>query len=204
MSIQEEIFKRARKFYPAKGSHGWGHIETVMARARKIAAVTREERNLDPAAIAAIAFHDSGLIDGPRETHEETSATRAHHVLSGVFRPSELLYICTAIRQHRASFSGQRTSCLSELLAAADRDVPSDAASIVHRCYRFRMEQGMPVDEAIRDVLLHIKGKYGSGGYAYINAPALYMDYYFKEIEKGTSTIDALTAADVRNIIGVT
>lgn len=193
-----DIEAKARLHYPAEGSHGWNHIQDVLANARRM-----RRRELQRNELAAIMYHDSSLMTGDRETHAEDSAEIARRELAGLFRKRQLADIVNAIAHHRASYEGARCSRLEDLVAAADRPVP-DLAKQVARSWRYHEELGEPEGLRAENVASHLKEKYGHGGYAYGNAPKLYLRTYGRELRDIMSKFDGLTPESVAAIMSGT
>ena len=187
----EEIEAMARPHYPDSGSHGWNHIQGVLESARRM-----RRKELLKKELAALMYHDSSLLTGPRETHAEDSAEIARKELSGKFSRRQLEDIANAIAHHRASYEGKRKSRLENLVAAADRDVFVDGNvdDYILRSYRYGLEHGMTPDEAVANTLHHMPDKYGTNGYAYKNVPKIYMDTYGDEVRKAQKAFDSMTA----------
>lgn len=191
----EDLESMARAHYPEVGSHGWNHIQDVLEAARRI-----RRRELIKKEIAAIMYHDSSLMNGDRETHAEDSAEIARNELAGKFTKGQLKDIVNAIAHHRASYEGPRKSRLEDLVAAADRPVP-DLERQVARSWKYHEELGEPEDLRARNVASHLKEKYGHGGYAYGNAPKLYLKTYGSELRDIMSKFDGLTPESVAAIM---
>ena len=190
-----DIEAKARLHYPAEGSHGWNHIQDVRANARRM-----RRRELRRNELAAIVYHDSSLMTGDRETHADDSAAIARKELAGLFRKRQLADIVNAIAHHRASYEGARNSRLEDLVAAADRPVP-DLAKQVARSWKYHEELGEPEGLRAENVASHLKEKYGHGGYAYGNAPRLYLKTYGRELRDIMSRFDGLTPESVAAIV---
>jgi hypothetical protein len=190
-----DIEAKARTHYPSEGSHGWNHIRDVIANARRM-----RRRELLRKELAAIMYHDSSLMTGGRDTHAEDSAEIARKELAGLFKKEQLSDIVNAIAHHRASYEGARSSKLEDLVAAADRPVP-DLDKQVARSWKYHEELGEPEDLRARNVASHLKEKYGHGGYAYGNAPKLYLKTYGKELRDIMSKFDGLTPESVAAIM---
>ena len=191
----DDIEAKARLHYPADGSHGWNHIQDVLANARRM-----RRRELLRKELAAIMYHDSSLMTESRETHAEDSAEIARNELSGLFSKRQLADIVNAIAHHRASYEGARNSRLEDLVAAADRPVPNLAKQVA-RSWKYHEELGEPEDLRASNVASHLKEKYGHGGYAYGNAPKLYLRAYGKVLRDVMSQFDALTPESVASIV---
>lgn len=183
------------KGYYEDGSHGWGHIQDVLSRAENIKGkpLSEDER-------AAILFHDSSLSTGPRETHAEDSAAIARKVLGKIYARRRLERIVRAIERHRASYKGKRTSYIQNLVSAADRDLPG-ADDMYLRSLQYGLEHGMSDEEAIDNAYEHIPSKYGRNGYAYRNAPKLYLDAYKDSLGDMWDKMDKTTKDDLRRMM---
>lgn len=192
----DDIEAKARLHYPVEGSHGWNHIQDVLANARRM-----RRRELLKKELAAIMYHDSSLMTGSRDTHAEDSSEIARKELVGLFRRRQLEDIVNAIAHHRASYEGRRSSRLEDLVAAADRPVP-DLAKQVARSWKYHEELGEPEELRAKNVSAHLKEKYGHGGYAYANAPKLYLKTYGNELRDIMSRFDELTPDLVVDMMG--
>lgn len=193
----EEIEALARPHYPDSGSHGWNHILDVIESAKRM-----RRKKLLKKELAALMYHDSSLLTGPRDTHAEDSAEIARKELAGRFSKRQIEDIANAIAHHRASYEGNRKSRLENLVAAADRDVFVDGNidDYILRSYRYGLEHGMTPEEAVDNTLHHMPDKYGTNGYAYANVPKIYMDTYGDEVRKAQKAFDSMTADRIREL----
>lgn len=187
----------ARCFYTRTGSHSWQHINDVLDRASAI-----KGDKLNDCEYAAVLFHDCSLMRGNRETHAVDSANIAKKILRWFFSSGEVELITGAIRCHRASYNGVRTSWLGDLLSSADRSLPC-VETIVKRSYQFALEHGAVGDFAIQHVVDHVKEKYGRQGYAFRNVPAPYVLFYGDRLKRMWSDIDDLDAAAVKRMLAL-
>ena len=194
----EEIESLARPHYPDSGSHGWNHILDVIESAKRM-----RRKKLLKKELAALMYHDSSLLTGPRDTHAEDSAEIARKELAGRFSKRQIEDIANAIAHHRASYEGKRKSRLENLVAAADRDVFVDGNidDYILRSYRYGLEHGMTPEEAVDNTLHHMPDKYGTNGYAYANVPKIYMDTYGDEVRKAQKAFDSMTADRIRELV---
>lgn len=192
------IESKARLHYPEEGSHGWNHIQDVLANARRM-----RRRELLKKELAAIMYHDSSLMTGSRETHADDSAAIARKELAGLFKRRQLEDIVNAIAHHRASYEGARSSRLEDLVASADRPIP-DIAKQVARSWKYHEELGEPEGLRAENVASHLKEKYGHGGYAYNNAPKLYIKAYGKALQDVMSKFDSMTPESVASMMSGT
>lgn len=188
----------ARTYYPTEGSHGWNHIEDVVASGKRMLRAKGEK--LTPEAEAALMFHDSGLypngLDNPevRYGHERRGATVARRALKDMFDKETLLRIAAAIREHRGSYKGEYTSPLSDLVSSADRGKP-DLGKKIMRSWTYGMEHGYSPERAARNVVEQVQMKYGTGGYA--RMPSYYQAVYQRALDKFHRDVDALTEKKV-------
>ena len=193
----EEIESLARPHYPDSGSHGWNHILDVIESAKRM-----RRKKLLKKELAALMYHDSSLLTGPRDTHAEDSAEIARNELAGRFSKRQIEDIVNAIAHHRASYEDKRKSRLENLVAAADRDVFVDGNidDYILRSYRYGLEHGMTPEEAVDNTLHHMPDKYGTNGYAYANVPKIYMDTYGNEVRKAQKAFDSMTSDRIREL----
>ena len=185
----------ARPFY-GDGSHGWNHIQDVLSHARQLkgAPLTEDET-------AAVMFHDSSLTSGPRETHADDSAAIARRVLGPLMAKRRVERIAKAIARHRASYKGRRYTFLDDLLSSADRNDPDDIRQYFDRSLRWGLENGLSDREAIDNAFEHIPAKYGRGGYAFSNAPRLYMKANRAKLERAWDEIARMSKADLAKML---
>lgn len=196
LKTAEDIESMAKAHYPSEGSHGWNHILDVVAAARRM-----RRRGLARKELAALMYHDSSLMTGDRETHADDSAAIARRELAGMFCRRDLDDIANAIAHHRASYTGRRRSRLEDLVSAADRPVPNVAKQIL-RSWKYHEELGEPEGLRAENVASHLREKYGHGGYAYRNAPRLYLKTYGRELRDIMSKFDGLTPESVAEVAG--
>lgn len=193
----------ARKYYPQEGSHGWNHIEDVRNRAK--AMVSNAGEKWTPEMEAAVLFHDSGLypngINAPevRDLHESRGAAVARKVLKDRFSPKALNNIANAINEHRASYKGEFTSPISDLVSSADRTAP-DIKKLINRSYAYGKEHGFSEARAYRNILECLKEKYGTGGYA--RYPKHYTEYYGDAIKDVRDSVDKLSISTIKKVLG--
>jgi hypothetical protein len=137
-------------------------------------AITKEDN-----VIAAALCHDIAKSFGEKEHHTEGARILRE---SDIFNQLCLKYdlskemIIKAVEEHRASYKGQFSSKLSELISSADRGYP-DLDIIVRRCILFYQGQG---EATLDKVVYNVKRKYA--GYA--KYPTLYKTYFDRELLK--------------------
>ena len=95
----------------------------------------------------------------------------------------DIINVALACREHRASFRGEYSSLLSELIASADRGFPN---------FRAYLKRGLlhhGVDN-LDDAIDHLKKKYGRDGYA--KYPELYAKYFKDELYELHDILDTV------------
>lgn len=125
----------------------------------------------------AAFFHD--MFAWSRYNHHEMSA---HWVLTTDYPLISFLpdidkkMLADACREHRASFKGEFSGKFSELINAADRELPGDVPAMVERAILYRMGKGYSREEALKPSIEHIKDKYSITGYG--RYPQIYLDVF--------------------------
>lgn len=128
----------------------------------------------DPKLILLMAFfHD--LFSWHRSNHHLMSGhwveTSEHPVFKGL-SPVELKMVADACREHRATYNGEYSHDFSKLMASADRGFPGNVDTMLKRAFFYRVDRGVPEDEAYVGAIEHLKEKFGSTGYG------KYPDFY--------------------------
>jgi len=180
-NIKNKVFPLYEKNDPA---HKWNHAEAVMELALKINEKLKLELP-ENSIITASLLHDIYIHEG-RDAHHIAAATGVlsrpemacwFKELNREFNFGDSFSIVYAIYEHRASYSGDFTSPLSELVSSADRLEP-DERRLMNRMievYGADFENGY----------CHILNKFIKGGYA--RWPKMYTDYFgerFNEYQK--------------------
>lgn len=132
-----------------------------------------------------------------REDHEELAYHFVHGIYCRHFGDDKMLRVPLALaaKEHRASGGGTFSSIYSEIVAAADKPIPTLPDAIL-RCYRFgRSKQGLSHEEAVLRVPEHLKEKYGVHGYA--KYPPLWEALYGVHHRAFQEACDTLTVDDV-------
>lgn len=160
-------------------AHNEEHVRAVVTEADNIS--LKEGGDYKKNILIAALLHDVGcsVRDG-REKHEVYSA----HIAMGLLYEYSYCgtsYIIEAILEHRGSFTGVRSSPLSDILAAADRGRPS-ASVLFLRAYLFTKEvNDVDHDTAVLHAIDYNRAKFGYDGYARMQDNTLLMKYYPKE-----------------------
>ena len=106
----------------------------------------------------------------------------------------------SAIKEHRASYKGEYSSLLSEVLAAADRGAPDLNSTIIRSSkYYLEREPNSDLKTIAENVYKHLLEKFSRTGYMKYNA--IYSSFYKKEINNMYVAIDNLNIDKVFNIL---
>lgn len=139
----------------------------------------------------AAYLHDIKLYKGRKEHH----TLSAIHVMSGsmdnVFGTTSIndrLKVSAACAEHRASYKGEFTSLLSEIISSADRGKPKGFEYMWNRV--MNSKETLESDDPEAAAIQHLKDKFGRNGYA--RYPNLYKLYFAKELEEQFNMIDSL------------
>lgn len=122
-------------------------------------------------------FHD--MFAWSRVNHHHMSAewvtTTDYHLIAKLTTEERLL-VAAGCREHRASNTDPFTCAFTELMNAADREMPGNVEVMVERAVLYRVARGMSREEALGPAIEHIKEKFGEGGYA--RYPDMYMEAF--------------------------
>lgn len=131
----------------------------------------------------AAFFHD--LFAWSRVNHHLMSETYVRTTDYSVFKglmPCEREEVALACGQHRASYKGEFSSKLCELINAADREMPGDVEAMMKRSLAYNLAQGHSQEKADEIMRAHLKEKFGVGGYA--RYPDIYEQAFGDELAK--------------------
>lgn len=192
-------------------AHQIDHVRAVCNRALCINAAYR--LGYDPfMIIAAALYHD--LFTRFRDNHHylaEAHILTSKHWSLRRFDDEQRVLIGKACLQHRASWKGEYSSLLSELIATADRGSPSNLTEMVTRCYQYgRSNLGNTHEEALERILPHLRDKFSRTGYQKL--PPLYMRVYGSKLAALWDAIESdsidvvgiITNAKENNTAGIT
>lgn len=146
---------------------------------------------VDEVLIAIVAWtHD--LFAWDRTNHHTLAA---HWVRVTDFWVIQLLddeereLVAQACAEHRASYKGEFTSMLSEVISSADRGFAS-VREILQRAYDYRQGEDESPEVSLKESVEHLVEKFGRGGYARL--PDLYRLFYAIELEQRYNDIERL------------
>ena len=191
----------AKPYYAAEGGNSWQHIQQVLGEAGRILQKLKK-RELTLSERAAILFHDSAVLKHGKENHGALSAEIARKALTPtkLFDENTLNTIVTAIQEHddEANPAGAHSSELSDLLASADFN-PPDVPWMLNKSYVWGIRHGLNERARLMNTLLTMRQMYGSSGY--VHYPAMYSEFYKKEIPKMQKAMDSLSIDSIRRIV---
>lgn len=196
--LTEKVIRHFYDFYRYTDSaHRIDHIRSVISNVIRICYTQGWQEHLKLAIIAA-GVHD---IYSTKELRAEHHIKSFNWVLDN--KPTmmrkykltvdECYTVAYAALEHRGSFKGNYNSIVSEIVAAADRGIPSkeDVLSYISRSYLYaRDNQGKNIVNAKLHAVNHIKDKFGHN--AYSKVPDWYKALYAKELAERTELIESL------------
>ena len=198
--LKEEYGKELDIFYKKDSSHGLSHVEEVAKNALEINRKMILNLNEEYLVLVAL-FHDI-FSDIDRKNHHTLAADWFIKFMKEKDKHDEIdiLEMSLAIKEHRASYNGEYSSLLSEVLAAADRGAPN-LKSIIFRSSKYYLEKNLNKDlkEVAEDVYKHLLEKYSRNGYMKYNA--IYSSFHGEEIYNMYLAIDNLNTDKVFNIL---
>lgn len=184
------IYDFSQQYRLNDAAHQIKHFDEVEKTALLMNA--RLKLNQSPMLIMLSAyFHD--LFAWSRHNHHDLAAiwvsTTDHPVIANLDSLERTL-LSKACYEHRASYKGNFTSVLSELISSADRGMPKSKDDLFQRSYEYHRSSGCLHEESVHNAIAHIKDKHGSNGYA--RYPDLYLKFYGKQIKQIQLEIDKL------------
>ena len=198
--LKEEYDKELNSFYKKDSSHGWNHIEVVAKNVleinRKMALGLNEEH-----LVLAALFHDI-YSDIDRENHHTLAADwfTKFMIKQDKYSTTDIIEMALAIKEHRASYKGEYSSLLSEVLAAADRGAPNLNSFIIRSAkYHLEREPNSYLKTIVENVYKHMLEKFSRKGYMKYNS--IYSSFYGEEIYNMYAAIDNLSIDKVLKIV---
>lgn len=145
----------------------------------------------DSLVVLASYFHDVAAHDRKNHHIKASEVVRTlDFELLNILNNSDRELVALACLEHRASFKGSFSSRLSELVSSADRGKPSLQYHL-QRSIQYTMDrEEMSYDEARKLACMHMKDKYGCGGYA--KYPDLYKRYFAAQLKQLEFEIELL------------
>lgn len=179
-----------------------GHREEHFRAVESAGHLMNEQLGLeqDPVLITIVAWvHD--LFAWERENHHVLAETWVDLTGDPVIEALDLhhrLLVAKACLEHRASWKGNFSSMLSELMSSADRGIDT-TDQIFYRAYRFGVERdGLSLDQGLIRAVEHLSEKFGRNGY--MRLPGIYTEFYAKELEQRYKDIEVLERASLETL----
>lgn len=196
--LTEKALRHFYDFYRYTDSaHRIDHIRGVISNVIRICYMNGWEEHLKLSIIAAAA-HD---IYSTKEFRSDHHIRGFNWVLNN--RPimerkykltfDECYTIAYAVMEHRGSFKGNYNSIVSEIVAAADRGIPSpdDVVNYISRSYLYARDNlGKSPADAKFHAVHHIQDKFGENAYAKV--PDWYGSMFEKQLAERSEIINNL------------
>ncbi|QOC54714.1 hypothetical protein pSALSNUABM04_254 [Salmonella phage pSal-SNUABM-04] len=196
--LTEQVIRHFYDFYRYTDSaHRIDHIRSVISNVIRICYTNGWQEHLKLAIIAAGA-HDIFSTKELRAEHHIKGFTwvldnkpllmRKYKLTS-----DECYTIAYAVMEHRGSFKGNYNSIVSEIVAAADRGIPSkdDVTNYISRSYLYARDNlEKSISNAKFHAVAHIQDKFGRNAYAKV--PDWYHEMFARELAERRDLIDML------------
>ncbi|QVW28775.1 hypothetical protein pEaSNUABM8_00278 [Erwinia phage pEa_SNUABM_8] len=196
--LHDRLIKHFYDFYRYTDSaHRIDHIRSVMSNVIRICYMQGWQEHLKLALIAAAA-HDIFSTKEHRTDHHIKAFTWIMDNKPVMMRKYKLNYeecytVAYAAMEHRGSFKGNYNSIVSEIVAAADRGIPSkeDVVSYLSRSYLYaRDSQCKSITDAKFHAVNHIQDKFGRNAYAKV--PDWYGEIFAAQLAERLEIIEHL------------
>ncbi len=196
--LHDRLIKQFYDFYRYTDSaHRIDHIRGVMSNVIRICYMQGWQEHLKLALIAA-ALHDIYSTKEGRADHHIQAFNWALNNRPVMMRKYKLTFdecytIAYAAMEHRGSFKGNYNSIISEIVAAADRGIPSkeDVTSYISRSYLYaRDSQGKSISDSKFHAVNHIQDKFGRNAYAKV--PDWYNEIFATQLAERLELIEML------------
>lgn len=206
--LYEHLVMLYEPFYATNDpAHRIGHVRGVTDLALEL----NDKFNLGQNRLAIVAAgltHD--LFNNNRKEHHNLAAEYIlHNCIEWLqmFSDKRRSLIAAAVREHRASYKGEYSTLLSELIATADRGAPNYEQTVM-RSYGYTLHQiksTEDVDGAVINLLpvaanvcAHLVDKFGVNGYC--KYPPLYSLVFKDDLLAYQEKCDNTTVEDVLTI----
>ena len=187
--IREHIEKEVLPKYKKLSGHTVDHINYVIRRSLKFAEEVLEV-NFDMVYVIA-AYHDLGrLVNNENHNFESAKMLLKDKFLAEKFSEEERRIMAEAVEDHRASLKREPRSVYGKIVSSADRN--TEVSQAVKRSFNYSrvLHPNYSIEGTIEDARVHLREKFGAGGYARGKM-------YFKdsEYEKFCEEIEEITKA---------
>lgn len=196
--LSEKVIRHFYDFYRYTDSaHRIDHIRAVISNVIRLCYMQGWQEHLKLAIIAAGA-HDIYSTKDLRAQHHIKGFNWVLDNAPVMMRKYKLTNddcytIAYAVLEHRGSFKGQYNGIVSEIVAAADRGIPSveDVLAYLSRSYLYaRDNEGKSISNAKFHAVNHIQDKFGRN--AYSKVPDWYNRLFDDQLCKRTAVIETL------------
>ena len=196
----ERVLSHFRDFYRYTDSaHRLDHILSVKSNAVRIAYLLNESQHLKNV-LVAVAAHDIFSTPADRASHHIKAfnyVLDSAPILKRRFKLScdDVAEVAYAVLEHRSSHKGGYNSIVSEIVAAADRGIPTieEVKNYMHRSYLYARDHGKSVTDSKFHAIRHVQDKFGRNGKSRV--PDWYNALFAKEIMERQEYVEMLDLA---------
>ncbi|EJF7920791.1 HD domain-containing protein [Salmonella enterica subsp. enterica serovar Bareilly] len=196
----ERVLSHFRDFYRYTDSaHRLDHILSVKSNAVRIAYLLNETQHLKNV-LVAVAAHDIFSTPADRASHHIKAfnyVLDSAPILRRRFKLSsdDVTEVAYAVLEHRSSHKGGYNSIVSEIVAAADRGIPTieEVKNYMHRSYLYARDHGKSVTDSKFHAINHVQNKFGRNGKSRV--PDWYNALFAKEILERQEYVEMLDLA---------
>lgn len=198
--LWERVLSHFRDFYRYTDSaHRLDHILSVKSNAVRIAYLLNETQHLKNV-LVAVAAHDIFSTPADRASHHIKAfnyVLDSAPILKRRFKLSsdDVTEVAYAVLEHRSSHKGGYNSIVSEIVAAADRGIPTveEVKNYMHRSYLYARDHGKSVTDSKFHAISHVQNKFGRNGKSRV--PDWYNALFAKEILERQECVEMLDLA---------
>ena len=193
VNLLNSIMNRVNKFYKNNDeAHQIDHALDVLEEVLYINKKIEHTDNIGVLIVAAM-YHDIFANKKDRAKHHVLASeyVLTDSYISTVLSTKDILKVSVMIGEHRASFKGERSNMLSEMLSVADLGRP-DLKSMLLRSINYHKGN----DNVYEEVIKHHKEKFGYGGY--VNYPKLYKEIYGDQLTELKDDIEKLVSGELK------
>lgn len=196
----ERVLSHFRDFYRYTDSaHRLDHILSVKSNAVRIAYLLNETQHLKNV-LVAVAAHDIFSTPADRASHHIKAfnyVLDSAPILRRRFKltSDDVTEAAYAVLEHRSSHKGGYNSIVSEIVAAADRGIPTveEVKNYMHRSYLYARDHGKSVTDSKFHAIGHVQNKFGRNGKSRV--PDWYNALFAKEILERQEYVEMLDLA---------
>ncbi|ELW5301173.1 hypothetical protein SH780_000170 [Shigella flexneri] len=196
----ERVLSHFRDFYRYTDSaHRLDHILSVKSNAVRIAYLLNETQHLKNV-LVAVAAHDIFSTPADRASHHIKAfnyVLDSAPILRRRFKltSDDVTEVAYAVLEHRSSHKGGYNSVVSEIVAAADRGIPTveEVKNYMHRSYLYARDHGKSVTDSKFHAIGHVQNKFGRNGKSRV--PDWYNALFAKEILERQEYVEMLDLA---------